>query len=146
MNGPVFPEQVGEVTTSQVLTLKRTQTCFEPTFRVVDDPLITTVVKDIALRGVPTTQRVGRRIDSTPGKQCRKTLAIKTSGSAPRMPSRIASRCRCPGSNPGRGRKYSKAPGTSTTAQRHEAGGRGMVKVRTSSVLAAKFRLFLLCE
>ena len=77
MNSPVFPEQVGEVTTSQVLSLKRTRTCFEPTFRVVDDPLIATVVKDIALRGVPTTQRVGRRSDSTPGKQCRKTLAIK---------------------------------------------------------------------
>src|SRR5260370_26204764 len=51
---------------------------------------------------------------------------------------KMASRYRCAGSNPGRGRKYNNEPGTSTTYQRHEAGGCGTVKVRTSSVLAAK--------
>src|SRR5260370_11804759 len=66
--------------------------------------------------------------------------------SATMVAAKIASRCRCPGSNPGRGRKYSKAPGTSTTAQRHEAGGRGRVKARTCSVLVAKCRVSSRCD
>src|SRR6266567_7443159 len=51
---------------------------------------------------------------------------------------KMARRCRCAGSNPGTGRKYSSAPGTSTTAHRHELGVLGMVNVRTSWVLVAK--------
>jgi hypothetical protein len=67
------------VTASQILALKRSQACFETTFRVVDDPVMAALAKHIPLGGMPAVQRVGRRIDSTFGKQLRKTLAIDRS-------------------------------------------------------------------
>ena len=63
-DGSVLLEKVGEMAASQVFAWKGAQTGLEPTFGVVDDPFVAAVVKHVALCGMPTCQRVHRRVDS----------------------------------------------------------------------------------
>jgi hypothetical protein len=52
------------MTTGQIFGLKRAQTCFESALRVEDNPLVAPSIEYVALGGMSSLQRIGRRINA----------------------------------------------------------------------------------